>query len=79
MMTYFWDGKQVIQVDRPVSVPACGSYLDMFCVDGYQDTDYSRYGMFNKHGVASAFSSAWKHIPYSMFPKEFKAHLLLLL
>lgn len=75
---YFWDGNQVIQVDYQVAETGAKPYLAMFCVDMRQDTDYSRYGKFLK-GMPGMRLDKWKHVPYAEFPKEFKAHLLLLL
>ena len=75
---YFWDGNQTIQVDYQMTVTGARPYVGMFCVDMYQDMDYARYGKFLK-SMPGENLEKWEHIPYDAFPKEFKAHLLLLL
>lgn len=80
--TYFWDGKQVLEKEDQFTIDDVDGLLDMFCVDMYSEHAEARYGAFcldTENTEDRGHSVKWYHIPYTMFPKEFKAHLLLLL
>ena len=76
--TYFWDGEQLIIVPEQVWLENSKPYLDMYCVDGYAGTEkVERYGMF-VNDTGQRWGCYWGSRPLAEFPKEFRAHLLLL-
>lgn len=77
--TYFWNGEQVLEKENHFTADDVDGLLDMFCVDMYSDHAQARYGVFCLDKEEIGHPIKWYHIPYTMFPKEFKTHLLLLL
>lgn len=73
---YFWDGKQVILEPKEILITDCDAYLNMYCCDdASSDVTFGRYGMFTDRPRNGPY---WRGGPVTAFPKEFRAHLLLL-
>lgn len=71
--TYFWDGKKVRSFGEQFFMATAEKHhqLGRFCVDGFRTDPEMRYGKFGQN-------TSWEHVPIEQFPKEFRAHLLLL-
>lgn len=76
--TYFWDHDNYQVLQGPCSSfwreeDILPEYQNRFAVDA-GDVAPGRYGMF----VSDVYQLEWVNLPFSAFPKEFKAALLLL-
>lgn len=75
-VSYFWDYPNVVVVGFAITANDATPYMNMYCVDTFNKEDQWRYGLYKYNPVLD--SPQWRHIPFDQFPKDFRAHLLLL-
>jgi hypothetical protein len=79
-IAYVWINGAVLEMQGQVIQEDAKHYgiQECFILDSHFDAHEDRYGMFKSTERFDKQVYIWTHIPITDFPKEFRAHLLLL-